>query len=341
MSIYRLLNISNHTNKLPRKMLGYVLNPLKTNETLVGGIGCLPNIEDALRSMEMTKAIHRKTDGKQIVHSVLSFDTKEPVTEQEVLSISKQIAREVYRGYQCVIAVHTNTVHLHSHFVVNSVDVHGRRFNLHRKEFFQQRNMINQILVRNGKNPITGFSENDYRDQEFSEEDIESGDWMELYPENEKVVIMSGNTLPDITLEAAEDIYDDGEDEPSLSECYLLGLARKHGFAVARCLCEELLHNQDDNYKEDNNMSSRPVLRIGGGTFITTNKSNRSQNADLCGEILRRIPGEILHTHDVEIYAPNEICGVSQEIVDEIARAISGNSLGSGVDWDKLPDGEE
>lgn len=338
MPIYRLLDISNQTKKLPEKALGYTLNPQKTNETLIAGIGCLPNVENALRSMELTKAIHRKTDGKQIIHSVLSFDAKEPVTEQEVLSISKQIAREVYRGYQCVIAVHTNTVHLHSHFVVNSVDVHGHRFNLHRKEFFKHRNTINQILIRNGKNPITGFSEDDYRERELSEEDMDSDDWMELYPENERVVIMSGNTLPDITLEVAESMSDDCDDEPSLSQCYFFTLAQKHGFAVARCICDAELHHQDDNYEEDNDMNSKPTIRIGGGVIITTNKSDINQNADLCGEIIRRIPEEILYTHDIEIYTPNEIRGVSQEIVDEIANEISRKSLGAEPAHKQLPE---
>lgn len=336
MPIYRLLDISNQTKKLPEKALGYTLNPQKTNETLIAGIGCLPNVEDALRSMELTKAIHRKTDGKQIIHSVLSFDAKEPVTEQEVLSISKQIAREVYRDYQCVIAVHTNTVHLHSHFVVNSVDAHGRRFNLHRKEFYQHRNTINQILIRNGKKPITGFSEDDYREQEFSEEDIESGDWMELYPENERVVIMSGNTLPDITLAAADDLYDDEcDDEPSLSQCYFLTLAQKHGFVVARCICDAELHHQDDNYEEDNDMSSKPTIRIGGGVIITTDTDNLHQNADLYSDILRGIPEDIRATHDIEIYAPNEIHGVSPDVVDEIARRVSGKKLYKMLPQDK------
>ena len=338
IAIQRYLTPANHTKALPKKLLGYALNPLKTNETLVAGIGCLPNIEDALRSMENTKAIHHKTDGRQVIHSVLSFDTKEPVTEQEVLSISKQIAREVYRDYQCVIAVHTNTVYLHSHFIVNSVDIHGRKFNLHRKEFFQQRNMISQILIRNGKQPIVGFSEDDYRERELSEEDMDSDDWMELYPENEKVVIMSGNTLPDITLEVAECMSDDCDDEPSLSQCYFFTLAQKHGFAVARCICDAELHHQDDNYEEDNDMKSKPTIRIGGGVIITTNKSDINQNADLCGEIIRRIPEEILYTHDIEIYTPNEIRGVSQEIVDEIANEIGRKSSGAEPAHKQLPE---
>ncbi len=339
MTIHRYLTSASQTRSLPRKMIGYILDPQKTNETLVGGIGCLPKVEDALRSMELTKAIHHKTDGRQVIHSVLSFDAKEPVTEQEVLSISKQIAREVYRDYQCVIAVHTNTVHLHSHFIVNSVGVHGHKFSLRRKEFFQQRNMINQILIRNGKQPIVGFSEDDYRELELSEEDMDSGDWLELYPESEKIVIMSGNTLPDITLAAADAIYDDEcDDGPSLSQCYFLTLAQKHGFAVARYICDAELHHQEDNYEEDNDMNSKPTIRIGGGVIITTDKADINQNADLCSQIIRRIPEEILYTHDIEIYTPNEIRGVSQEIVDEIANEISRNGFESETVRKQLPE---
>ncbi len=340
MAIFRVMAPSNQTRELPRKMLDYILNPQKTNEMLVSGIGCRPNTEDALRTMWNTKDSYRKTAKRQVVHSVLSFDSREPVTNQEVLNISRKIAEEIYCGHQCVIAVHTNTAHLHSHIVVNSVNVAtGLKFNTHKKDFLKQRDLISQILMKYGKKPLVGFVDADFSTPYYSDEDMEDKDWLEIFPESEQIVVMSGNTLPDIIREVDADLFDDCDDEPSLSECYFLTVAKKYGYPAARAICDidEPSCNEYDS-EEDNNMKSTPTLRLGGGIIVTTDKYAYNKIPDLYGEIIKRIPDDVLYAFDVEICVPNLICGASQDVIDEVVKAVNKQSLEGTALYNQLPD---
>jgi hypothetical protein len=63
----------------------------------------------------------QKTDSRKSYSFKLSFDTKDNISHKECHTIALKIAERCFKGYECVIATHKDTEHIHSHIVVNSV----------------------------------------------------------------------------------------------------------------------------------------------------------------------------------------------------------------------------
>ena len=54
-------------------------------------------------------------------HTIQSFSPKDDITPEKAHEIGVRLAREVYDGYQCVVATHTEKGHIHNHIISNSV----------------------------------------------------------------------------------------------------------------------------------------------------------------------------------------------------------------------------
>ena len=99
----------------------YITKEDKTN--LVIGINCTP--ETAPEEMSLIKSAYGKTGGRQFVHFVQSFHPEGQVSSQQAHEIAVRLAKEFKRfsGFQIVVGTHTDRDHLHSHFIVNSVNM--------------------------------------------------------------------------------------------------------------------------------------------------------------------------------------------------------------------------
>lgn len=78
------------------------------------------------RTMMNTLAFFGKDSATCLLHFSINYDT--PLTERCICpELAWQhadfIAKKTLHPYQCVFAVHENTNHLHTHFVVNSIDL--------------------------------------------------------------------------------------------------------------------------------------------------------------------------------------------------------------------------
>ena len=136
-------------------VLDYAMNPDKTSEhafhddmgnvltyvtqeekvEYVTGVNCLP--EHAREQMMLTKQVWNKTGGRLAYHGYQSFKPGE-VTPQQAHEIGVELARRMWGNkYQVVVATHTDRLHVHNHFVINSVSfVDGKKYVHTKKDYY-------------------------------------------------------------------------------------------------------------------------------------------------------------------------------------------------------------
>ncbi len=92
---------------------------------------------EAIKEMKETKKIYDKTDGRQYKHYIQSFSKKDNINEKQALEIAYKWANQNFKGFEVFIGIHTHQEHLHTHFIVNSVNFeNGTKF--HKEKTFLQ-----------------------------------------------------------------------------------------------------------------------------------------------------------------------------------------------------------
>ncbi|MBF4692306.1 relaxase/mobilization nuclease domain-containing protein [Fusibacter ferrireducens] len=122
MAVIEFINGKNNTLSALERVLKYITNPAKTEETLKGGHNC--GINTAYNEFFMTKSEYSKLKGRQYIHFTQSFAPYDKVTPAMVKQIADELVQmEAFKGFQVAYAVHTDRDHLHTHFVVNTVNM--------------------------------------------------------------------------------------------------------------------------------------------------------------------------------------------------------------------------
>lgn len=104
-----------------KRVIEYITNPAKTETHLVGGHNC--DVNNAYHQFVLTKRHYGKETGRQYIHFTQSFAPYDKVTTEDVKEIAdKLVQMEAFQGFQIAYAVHTDKDHLHTHFVVNTVN---------------------------------------------------------------------------------------------------------------------------------------------------------------------------------------------------------------------------
>jgi hypothetical protein len=101
------------------RALKYIMNPAKTEPHLITAIGC--EAESAYHEMVAVKRDYRKDTGRQFIHFVQSFAPYDKVTPEIAHEIAVKLCEKL-KGFQVVTAVHTDKAHIHSHFIINTVN---------------------------------------------------------------------------------------------------------------------------------------------------------------------------------------------------------------------------
>lgn len=149
-----------------RERVEYVYDERKTEDKFCHMLGV--SRDNAYHDMLLVKTLFGKTEGRQYMHWVLSHDEGLPVELAD--KIGKEVLFLLQGKYQAVAATHLNTTHVHTHFLINSVDVvTGKKFSDSRKNMLEFREKINDILKIHGLNLIGEV-------QELSEEQLDFED---------------------------------------------------------------------------------------------------------------------------------------------------------------------
>ena len=123
------------------KCLRYVLNPDKTEDLLyTSALNCLCDSDEAYLDMKM---IYENYSGKsyeggalksgknpvKAIHYIQSFSPDENITPETAHKIAKAFVKKTFGDdVQVIIATHCDKAHVHSHIVINSYSVTGRKY---------------------------------------------------------------------------------------------------------------------------------------------------------------------------------------------------------------------
>ena len=124
-------------------VMRYTMQDKKTEfegQQLVTGINCQP--ESVYADFMTTKRLYHKTDGVLFYHMVQSFPKGEAVDPVTAHAAALKLA-EYYEGYEVLVCTHTDREHIHSHFLINSVNFDtGKKLHIAKEQLqeLQQRN---------------------------------------------------------------------------------------------------------------------------------------------------------------------------------------------------------
>jgi len=135
-----------------RDVMDYAMNDAKTEKQYyVSGWNCMP--DTAREEMQMTKRQFGKEDGILAFHGYQSFKPGE-VTPEIAHEIGMKLAQELWPDHQVIVATHLDKAHIHSHFVVNSVSLYGRKFNACKASYRQMREVSDRLCREYGLSVI-------------------------------------------------------------------------------------------------------------------------------------------------------------------------------------------
>ncbi|MBQ2933469.1 MAG: relaxase/mobilization nuclease domain-containing protein [Clostridia bacterium] len=108
-----------------RGLINYCLQDCKVRDEqsgrrLVGGVNC--NGENAYTEFMTTKNSYGKTTGMNFYQYVQSFSPREDITPERAHQIGLEFAQKAWPGHEVLVTTHSDAEHIHSHFVINSVN---------------------------------------------------------------------------------------------------------------------------------------------------------------------------------------------------------------------------
>ena len=133
-------------------LLHYCMQDKKTmynGRKLVTGVNCVA--QSAFNEMVNTKLQYRKPGGRQYYHIMQSFHPDEPIAPETAHEIALRFAEENFSDYEVLVATHVDRHHVHSHFVVNSVNAEtGLKFHSDNHEIQRLRDASDRLCVEYG-----------------------------------------------------------------------------------------------------------------------------------------------------------------------------------------------
>ena len=104
-------------------LLNHLLNlGYEPEHKLVSGLHCEPDtVKD---EMQATKELWEKTGGRTYKHFVQSYHKDEKITPEQAHRNALQLAENTsaWKGFEVLVATHKDKKHIHTHFIVNSVN---------------------------------------------------------------------------------------------------------------------------------------------------------------------------------------------------------------------------
>lgn len=152
------------------RAIEYITKKEKTEDYLTYGKDCNPNT--VIDEMKITKEMWGKTDGRQYVHLVQSFDPKDNINFEKAHELGKELINNFnkYKGHEVLMVTHLDKEHVHNHFIINSVNYeNGRKINTSSKELQSLKDYSNKLSREHGLtvpikgDSITTFSQKKYK----------------------------------------------------------------------------------------------------------------------------------------------------------------------------------
>ena len=171
MAIVKMINSPrSHSITGLHGTLSYCCREAKTNhagQRLITGVNCVPQF--ALQEFMNTKRLHKQTDGRMFYHMVQSFPKDENITPETAHEIALKLA-ETIPGFEIVVATHCDADHVHSHFVINSVNFEtGMKYHSDQQSIHALWDASDKLCLQYGLSVIKRKQSNEHRmnDREY------------------------------------------------------------------------------------------------------------------------------------------------------------------------------
>ena len=129
-------------------VLGYISRDDKTeNGRWVTALNCTP--ATAYDEFRNTKQLYKKTVGIQYYHFVQSHPKGYEIRPDLAHKIAVEFAERGFKGFECVVATHTDADHIHSHIVFNSVSFEdGHKYHSNKFTLQELRELSDEICMK-------------------------------------------------------------------------------------------------------------------------------------------------------------------------------------------------
>ena len=154
------------------KAIDYILDDSKTNNgLLVSAYGCPADAHGAAESFELVRSLGTGRTKTLAQHLIQSFLPGEVMPEQAHKIAQEMCEKLLGTSFQYIIATHTDKAHVHSHIIINNIDMEENKsfetlLNRHGKVFEKIREISDQICEEHGlsviKNPQLGKGKSHY-----------------------------------------------------------------------------------------------------------------------------------------------------------------------------------
>lgn len=103
------------------KAVDYVTNPDKIFR--ISYENCSGNTSEISKEFYVTRTAFNQNHGILAHHYVQSFSPNENVSLEQAHEIARQLVKKVAPNYQVVYSTHMDKGHIHTHFIINSVNL--------------------------------------------------------------------------------------------------------------------------------------------------------------------------------------------------------------------------
>ena len=258
----------------------YILNPDKTEELLyTTSINCMTDAESAYLQMQLVYNQFARDrfdsppplEGKgtvKAIHYIQSFSSEDNVSLELAHKIAKAFVRKMFGDdAQAVIATHVDKKHIHSHIIINSYSLSGKKYYANRASLKEIRDISDGVSLVYGVKPnpkLTGkgkavkYNEWQHRKNGTS--------WKEQIRQAIDRLIPSVDTLDELLQALEERGY-----EVKRGKYISIRTPEQERFVRTKTLGEE--------YTEDS-LKARILYRdIGSGEAISTDKQSQLRAA--------------------------------------------------------------
>ena len=213
--------------------IAYIFNEKKTEGKYVGGYNLIVDMqnstESAYKQMLDTKRLFDKLDKRQAYHYKLSFPSNDDVSPEQVMNITDELCSRCFSNYECAYSVHTNTEHLHSHIVFNSVGFDGYKYRYEKGDWQRYiQPVVNDICMKYGLSGLDLDVDENLKLNYRSKKNMNYNSWMK----NKGTKVQSSE-------------YTNAMIKKDLDEC----IAAAHSYDEFVRLMTEKGHVYDDSHK--------------------------------------------------------------------------------------------
>ena len=133
----------------PRPTLAYITNPKKA--AVVSSIMLDDNKNYAEQFADTTKIWNKAQtkNSRKFYHFIHSFSPEDNISPQKAHELTEKLCKKFFSHSEIVIATHTDTKHIHSHIVINSVNFdNGKMLQISPKRYTAIKDYSNEIALR-------------------------------------------------------------------------------------------------------------------------------------------------------------------------------------------------